>query len=276
MQNLNNTKDYMKDLSTFQNDDLKKNIKYVFTDVDDTITLDGKLTVEALSALWKLKEAGIKTICVTGGSTGWADSYLRQWPIEAVISESGAIALYKRDGKYCRWIHSSIDDLNYEEKKENLIKNVMANVPEARLSSDQFSRIYDIAFDHGSEEPKLSVDLIKKIENICKDCGANTAVSSIHINAWFGNYNKKIGTFDFMSEIYEKNQKKLKECSVYIGDAPNDQVMFKAFPLSFAPVNIYTKEKELIHKPVYVASRKGGLGFLQIIDEIIKKNQKKQ
>jgi hypothetical protein len=265
----------MKALSLYKDYYLKKKIKYVFTDVDDTITLDGKLTVEALGALWKLEAAGIKTICVTGGSTGWADSYLRQWPIESVVSESGAIALYKRDGKYCRWTHSSIDVPTYEKKMENLIKAVIEEVPEARLSSDQFSRLYDVAFDHGTEEPKLSEDIINKIEKICINCGANTAVSSIHINAWFGNYNKKIGTFDFMSEVYKENEKTLKECSVYIGDAPNDQVMFNSFPLSFAPVNIYDKEEELIHKPLFVATGKGGLGFSQIIDEIIEKNKKK-
>lgn len=266
----------MKDLSLYKEWNLKKKIKYVFTDVDDTITLDGKLTVEALGALWKLEAAGIKTICVTGGSTGWADSYLRQWPIESVVSESGAIGLFKRDGKYCKWVHCSIDELTYEKKKANLIKTVLDEVPEARLSSDQFSRIYDVAFDHGTEQPKLSEDIINKIENICKKCGASTAISSIHINAWFGKYNKKIGTFDFMREVYKENEKSLKECSVYIGDAPNDQVMFEAFPLSFAPVNIYDKEEELIHKPTFVAKGKGGLGFSQIIDEIIEKNQKKE
>jgi HAD superfamily hydrolase (TIGR01484 family) len=274
---MNNVKiddNYMKDLSFYKNYELKKKIKYVFTDVDDTITLDGKLTVEALGALWKLDDAGIKTICVTGGSTGWADIYLRQWPIEAVVSESGAIALFKRNGKYCRWTHPSIDSSTYENKRTNLIKAVMEEVPEARLSSDQFSRIYDVAFDHGTEEPKLNEYLINKIETICKSCGASTAVSSIHINAWFGEYNKKIGTLDFMSDIYEENLKTLIDCSVYIGDAPNDQVMFNTFSLSFAPANIYKKENELIHKPVYVAKRKGGLGFSQIIDEIIEKNKK--
>jgi HAD superfamily hydrolase (TIGR01484 family) len=268
-------KNVMKDLSLFKDYLLENKIKYVFTDVDDTITLNGKLTVEALGALWDLERAGIKTICVTGGSTGWADIYLRQWPIEAVVTESGAIALYKKDGKYCRWTHSSINQSTYEKNKQNLIKTVLDKVPEARLSSDQFSRIYDVAFDHGSEEPVLDEKIIKKIEMICKECGASTAISSIHINAWFGDYDKKIGTFDFMEEIFEKNVKFLQECSVYIGDSPNDQVMFSAFPLSFAPVNIYKKENELVYKPSFVAKGEGGLGFSQIIEEILKKMQKK-
>lgn len=269
-------KNTMKNLSMFDDYELKRPIKYVFTDVDDTITLDGKLTVAALGALWKLQSNGIKTICVTGGSTGWADIYLRQWPIEAVVTESGALALYKEDGRYKRWTQSSIDLLTYNEKKDNLIATVLNKVESARLSSDQFSRIYDVAFDHGSEEPKLSSNVIKKIKKICEECGAKTAVSSIHINAWFGDYDKKIGTFDFMEEIYKKSPEFIKESSIYIGDAPNDQMMFKEFDLSFAPVNIYKKESELIYKPSFVADGQGGIGFSQIVDSIVKKNKKKQ
>jgi len=264
----------MQELSLYKNYNLEEKIKYVFTDVDDTITLNGKLTVEALDALWKLKYAGIETICVTGGSAGWADIYLRQWPIKAVVTESGALGLYNEDGKYRRWTHPSIDESTYAKKKENLIKTVLNEVPEARLSSDQFSRIYDVAFDHGSETPHLSEEIIEKIEKICIVCGASTAVSSIHINAWFGEYDKKRGTLMFMEDIYGEYLDKLKRCSVYVGDAPNDQVMFKTFPLSFAPVNIYKKEQELIDRPSFVAGREGGLGFADICNEIIKKNGK--
>ncbi|MBK5201381.1 MAG: HAD family phosphatase [Spirochaetaceae bacterium] len=264
----------MQKLSSYKDYDLESKIKYVFSDVDDTITLNGKLITSSLEALWKLNEAGIKTICVTGGSAGWADIYLRQWPIEAVVTESGALGFYRENGQYKKWINPRIDVANYQERKDDLIKKVFKEVPEARLSSDQFSRIYDIAFDHGSELPILSENIVKKIVDICKGEGFSTAVSSIHINAWFGDYDKKEGTLAFIKEIYGLEIKKIKNISIYCGDAPNDQVMFETFPLSFAPANIYKKENELVFKPKFVSISEGGLGFAEIVDVILNKNKK--
>lgn len=264
----------MQKLSLYKNYNLENKIEYVFSDVDDTITLNGKLVPSSLNALWKLNEAGIKTICVTGGSAGWADIYLRQWPIEAVVTESGALGFYKQNGQYKKWTNPCIDVENYQERKENLIEKVFKGVPEARLSSDQFSRIYDIAFDHGSELPVLNNTVVKKIVEICHSEGFSTAISSIHVNAWFGHYDKREGTLAFIKEIYGLEIKDIQKNSIYCGDAPNDQVMFKTFPLSFAPINIYKKEDELVIKPKFVADSEGGLGFAEIVDEIINKNKK--
>jgi HAD superfamily hydrolase (TIGR01484 family) len=264
----------MQELSLYKNYKLVDKIEYVFSDVDDTITLNGKLISASLEALWKLQENGIKTICVTGGSAGWADIYLRQWPIEAVVTESGALGFYKKNGQYRKWVNPCIDIENYQERKNHLIDKVLKLIPEARLSSDQFSRIYDIAFDYGSELPVLSNEIVEKIVHMCKEEGFNYSVSSIHINAWLGDYNKKQGTLAFLKDIYGLDIKKIEKISIYCGDAPNDQLMFETFPLSFAPANIYKKEKELKIKPKYVAKGDGGLGFAQIIAEILKKNKK--
>lgn len=74
-------------------DEEKKNIEYVISDVDDTITKDGKLYPMVLDAMYRLKMSGRTIILVTGGSTGWGDGYIRQWPVDAVICESGAVML---------------------------------------------------------------------------------------------------------------------------------------------------------------------------------------
>lgn len=264
----------MQKLSLYKDYNLKNKIDYVFSDVDDTITLNGKLITQSLDALWRLNKSGIKTICVTGGSAGWADIYLRHWPIEAVVTESGALGFYRENDKYKKWVNPCIDVKNYEKRKNNLIKKVFNQVPEARLSSDQFTRIFDIAFDHGSESPKLNREIVNKIIKVCNSEGFSTSVSSIHINAWFGDYDKKNGTLEFIKEIYGLDLEKIKNCSIYCGDATNDQVMFDSIPLSFAPANIYKYENDLKIKPKFVANSEGGLGFSEIVDEILKKNKK--
>jgi len=248
-----------------------RSVEFLLTDVDDTITSDGKLRPAALAALYRLQDAGLRTICVTGGSAGWADTYLRQWPVEAVIAESGAVSLYRKDGVITHYVHPSIDQGHYSERKRALIEAVLASVRGAKLSSDQFARLYDVAFDHGSEPPYLNQEQIAQVVAVCKGEGAATAVSSIHINAWFGSFDKWQGCLTFFKEVLGLCQEELLERSCYCGDAPNDQVMFARIPLSFGVGNIIEASGRMEILPRYVATERGGDGFARIVDELLEK-----
>ncbi|PNV86868.1 MAG: HAD family hydrolase, partial [Desulfobacteraceae bacterium] len=46
--------------------DLLQNLQGVLFDIDDTFTTHGKIPACSLSALWYLKNAGLKLISVTG------------------------------------------------------------------------------------------------------------------------------------------------------------------------------------------------------------------
>src|SRR5690242_4106527 len=65
-------------------------VKAVLTDIDDTLTLHGRLPAEAFDALWKLRRAGIKVVPITGRPAGWCDLIARQWPVDGVVGENGA------------------------------------------------------------------------------------------------------------------------------------------------------------------------------------------
>ncbi|MCK9548825.1 MAG: HAD-IIB family hydrolase [Sphaerochaeta sp.] len=248
-----------------------RSVEFLLTDVDDTITSDGKLRPAALSALYRLQEAGIRTICVTGGSAGWGDTYLRQWPIEAVVAESGAVCLYRREGLITHYTHPSIDREGYSVRKEALIDAVLSSVSAAKLSSDQFARLYDIAFDHGSEPPYLDSDQIAQVVKVCRGVGASAAVSSIHINAWFGSFDKWEGCRSFFCDVLGLDETALRQQSCYCGDAPNDQVMFSRIPLSFGVGNIIEASAAMEVLPRYVAAERGGEGFARIVDEVLEK-----
>jgi hydroxymethylpyrimidine pyrophosphatase-like HAD family hydrolase len=60
-------------------------IRYVLMDIDDTITREGKLLAVSYDALWKLKEAGLAVIPVTGRPAGWCDLIAREWPVDGVV-----------------------------------------------------------------------------------------------------------------------------------------------------------------------------------------------
>jgi HAD superfamily hydrolase (TIGR01484 family) len=253
----------LRDLSLLKREEVAP-IEYVLTDVDDTITSKGKLLPVALQALWDLAGHGFKVICVTGGSAGWGDAYLRQWPVEAVVCESGAVSLYREDGKIRQFVHPSIVTEGYGERRRRLVEAVQAQVPDARLSTDQFARMFDIAFDHGSEPPYLSDRQISRIVSVCEKQGAQTAVSSIHVNAWFGSYDKLEGTRMFFSEVLGMGEEQFRSKCTYCGDAPNDQEMFGYFPLTFGVADILERKDRFETFPAYLAQGYGGEGFSRI------------
>jgi len=258
----------MQDLAVLSSEEAKS-VRFLLTDVDDTITSKGKLKPQALKALYDLADAGIRIICVTGGSAGWGDTYLRQWPVEAVISESGAVSLYRDSDRIRHFVHPSIIQDRYALRAKAMIDAVLGEVPGSKLSSDQFARLFDVAFDHGSERPYLDEAGIEQVVQVCKRMGASTAVSSIHVNAWFGSFDKFEGARAFFENILGLSEAEMLSQACYCGDAPNDQVMFSKFPLSFGVGNVRMHQKSMQFLPAYIAPSEGGEGFAEIARQIL-------
>ncbi len=239
-------------------------VRYVLTDVDDTLTTHGKLYPETLQALWDLHDAEYIIILVTGGSAGWADTYLRQWPIDAVISESGALAYYMNEGKRDVLYHPSIIRSGYKERADRFIALVRSKIPESKLSSDQFCRLFDIAFDHHDERPYMSQEGIDAIKKLCQSEGLSYGVSSIHVNCWFGTYDKLSMVDLFMGQRYGLSPDEIRRESIYCGDSANDIPLFKSFPLSVGVGSVSSASLAAEDRPVFCAEKEGGAGFVEM------------
>src|ERR1700761_9284243 len=69
-------------------------IRGVFTDIDETVSTEGRLTAEAYGALEALRQAGLLVVPVTGRPAGWCDHVARFWPVDAVVGENGAFWMW--------------------------------------------------------------------------------------------------------------------------------------------------------------------------------------
>ncbi len=241
-------------------------VRFVLTDIDDTLTDEGKLGSEAYSALWKLSAAGIRVIPVTGRPAGWCDMIIRQWPVEAVIGENGAFVYYFEDRQLKSFIHPSVADGESIRKLENVYNAVKAEIPLVRKAKDQFARIYDLAIDFNEDPPRLGYETAVRIREICESFGAVAKISSIHVNTWFGNYSKRDTAVLFMQERYGLTEAEFKKQAVFCGDSPNDEPMFGCLPNSFAVANILDFADILETEPAYIASKRGGAGFVEVAE----------
>ena len=94
-------------------------------------------------------------------------------------------------------------------------------------------------------------------------------VSSIHINAWFGDHNKWHGAQWLLKELTGRDLKQELDQWVYVGDSTNDQVMFENFTYSVGVANIRCFENELKHLPKYIASKERGAGFAELANALL-------
>jgi HAD superfamily hydrolase (TIGR01484 family) len=260
----------MKPVSSWQITERQK-IVGVFTDIDDTLTTEGGITSDALQALHNLKAAGLMVIPITGRPVGWSIPFASIWPVDAMVAENGAVALlHNPTTNQVNKIYQQDEATRTHnfEQMQRIAQRVLKEIPGTALAQDLPGRETDIAFDH-SEFHKLSQDQIQQVLQLLKQEGMTATVSSIHINAWFGDHNKWHGAQWILKELTGRDLKQELDQWVYVGDSTNDQVMFEHFTHSVGVANIKRFENELKHLPQYIANQERGAGFAEVANALL-------
>lgn len=243
-------------------------VQFVFADIDDTMTTDGKLEAETYEALWALQRAGIGVVPVTGRPAGWCDAIVRQWPVEGIVGENGALAFWESQGKVGRLYHPDAT-VEASEGLEKIKEDVLKRIPEARVAGDQFARLFDLAIDFAEEEPRLGLETAQAIRDIFTEHGATAKVSSIHVNGWFGAWNKQTMVRVFGQERLGLDWEELRRCSVYFGDSPNDEPLFDSFCCSIGVANVMEFLAQMSSMPTYITTKPGGSGFAEAVSYLL-------
>jgi HAD superfamily hydrolase (TIGR01484 family) len=244
-------------------------IEFLLTDIDDTITDHGKLGPESYQSLWDLSRAGIKIIPITGRPAGWCEMIARFWPVAGVVGENGAF-YFRHHGKMIRHFSVSEDQRKSDQTKLKKIENeILKSIKGAAIASDQFSRISDLAIDFCEDVPALSKSEIAKIVDVFTTNGAVAKVSSIHVNGWFGSFDKISCSIEFLKNEFGCDIKKDNRNCVFVGDSPNDEPMFGFFENSIGVANVKNFLDQIKSPPKYLAPLEGGAGFVQVAKKIL-------
>jgi HAD superfamily hydrolase (TIGR01484 family) len=246
-----------------------------FTDIDDTLTSCGLLPAASYARLWDLADRGVEPVVVTGRPAGWCDLIARLWPVEAVIGENGAlIYAYRRDRKKMERIYLLSEEERREGRRrlEAVRRRVLAEVPGCRIAADQAFRLFDLAVDFREDVPPLGRDAVEKIRRIAAAEGAVAKVSSIHVNCWYGDFDKVAGIEAFLrSRGRTLDRGDLMERVLFTGDSPNDEPMFRRLRHSVGVANIREFLEQLKHPPRYLTAKPAAEGFCEAVDLILKK-----
>lgn len=247
----------------------RRKIDFVLADIDDTISTDGRVTAAAYVALERLRTAGKRVIPITGRPAGWCDHIARMWPVDAVVGENGALYMHydERERKLVRhFAVSHLERAANRTKLDDVASIILRAVPGCALASDQRYRETDLAVDYCEDVPRLPRAEVERMVALMQANGMTAKVSSIHVNGWFGAYDKLTMTRALCTEVFETDLDAERERFVFVGDSPNDAPMFAFFPHSVGVANVRAFLDRMPTPPVYLTREDAGAGFVELVD----------
>ncbi len=250
----------------------RRRIRGVLCDIDDTLTTDGRLTAEAYGALEALHEAGFLVTPITGRPAGWCDHIARMWPVDGVVGENGAFYFrYRRRARRMdkRFLSGPEERTNDRRRLEALRDEVLSRVPGTAVASDQQYRETDLAIDYCEDVEPLPMAEVERIVDIVTRAGATAKISSIHVNCWFGSYDKLSMSRLLLGECFDVDLEEQRQRFVFAGDSPNDAPMFAYFPNAVGVANVVDFASRMSDTPAYVTRARGGAGFAELAAALI-------
>jgi HAD superfamily hydrolase (TIGR01484 family) len=248
-------------------------VRGVLTDIDDTLTTHGELTAAAYAALERLHAAGLLVIPITGRPAGWCDHIARMWPVAGVVGENGALWMRHDKATHTlvrRFVADAATMAQSRARLDAIGARIVREVPGCALASDQPYRIADLAIDFCEDVPALSRADVDRIVALMEGEGMTAKVSSIHVNGWFGRYDKLAMTRQFLREAFAIDLDAEREHFVFAGDSPNDAPMFAFFPRSVGVANVRAQLDRIAAPPAYVTEAAAGAGFVELADYLLR------
>lgn len=233
-------------------------IQIVVTDVDDTLTRQGRLEGATLDALARLLRVGIRVIPATAASAGWASLMAAMWPVDAVIAENGGVSFVRNGNSVTQHFAGG-----RPPQLDALAKTLRGAFPELEDADDQPFRQSSIAF---KRLPDAAAN--RRVLDALPSLGASGTVNSLWLLAWPGNWDKLSATSALLEREYGQRLDTVRNNVLYVGDSQNDQAMFAGLPYTVGVSTVV--EHDLETWPSWITKGPGGPGFVEVVDRLLK------
>jgi hypothetical protein len=177
-------------------------IRYVLTDIDDTLTHCGFLPAQTYLAIERLHTAGFKVIPVTAASSGWCDLIARMWPVDAIIGENGGL-YFRREGDpgviVRRYWSGDAERQRHARRLSALADHIRRSIPRSGLAHDQHYRETTLAITSSDGTAPADAD---EIVPLLQAAGAHATINSMWVLGWFAHFDKLAMTRRMIQELF--------------------------------------------------------------------------
>ena len=143
-------------------------------------------------------------------------------------------------------------------------------MPGAAIASDQLYREADLAIDFCEDVPPLPPTQVDRIVELFAEAGAVAKISSIHVNGWFGDYDKLTMTRRFARRRFRHRPRRREAtASSSSATAPTTRRCSAIFPNACGVANVRDFADRMPHLPAYVTEGRGGAGFVEIAEALL-------
>jgi len=245
---------------------LFSSVRFVLTDMDETLTFNGRLAAETYSALERLQHAGVTVIPVTAAPAGWCDQMARMWPVDGVIGENGGLFFYRdKDGHGLNrtfWHGTKAADMMPQLLAT--ANDIMRQIPQARFADDQTFRLTSLAFARSAD-----AGLERDIAAALAAAGLTTTINNLWILGWTGGYDKLAAARKVLSEHYGIDDALTQQSLLYSGDSLNDAPMFVHYRHTVGVSTIRQCLAQLPKAPAWITEGPGGAGFVEAAQAVL-------
>lgn len=245
-----------------------RNVRFVLTDMDETLTYKGRLSAETYAALENLQAAGVRVIPVTAAPAGWCDQMARMWPVDGVIGENGGFFFRRGADPHSIerhfWHRDGDARADVSEQLARIAQRVKQSVPSATFADDQPFRLTSVAFAQPREaaERDLILDALRA-------ASADVTVNNLWVLGWLGGYDKLAMARRVLLEHYGLDIDADRAAVLYSGDSTNDAPMFSFFEHTVGVSTVKACLDQIPRPPRWITQGPGGRGFVEAAQAVI-------
>ncbi|NEQ96122.1 MAG: HAD family phosphatase [Cyanothece sp. SIO2G6] len=241
-----------------------RNAHLIATDMDGTLTLQGRFSAMMLAMLETLAMAGWPVLIVTGRSAGWVNGIAHYLPVAGAIAENGGVFY---DGKGDRHLITPIADIaDHRDRLAVMFQQLQRRYPMLIESIDNPFRLTDWTFDIQG----LAQTEIEAIAHMCQDQGWDFTYSTVQCHITPPGQNKAKAV---LAAIAQQFPQYTADQVVTVGDSPNDVSLFDPahFPCSVGVANLEPYRDRLQYFPRHLTAAAEAEGFCELAQALLQK-----
>ncbi|WP_035986751.1 HAD family hydrolase [Leptolyngbya sp. KIOST-1] len=236
-------------------------VKLLATDVDGTLTHQGKFTAALLTGLEQLQGAGIPTLLVTGRSAGWVNGLAHYLPVTGAMAENGGVYFPPHGSPE---LLVDIPDLVvHRQQLSEAFQQLRWRWPQLQESDDNRFRLTDWTFDLQG----FSTADLEAMAKLCQALGWGFTYSTVQCHLFKLGQSKATGLLKVLQRYFAPIA---SSEVITLGDSPNDVSLFdpSVFPQSVGVANVKDYWQHLTYHPAYIAHAEEVEGFLELVNAL--------